>query len=163
MVGLNSHLCFPDTASGKQLWATVLFDWLIGVANSPDGKRLACVFSNPEVLIVDADNGKVVQTLKGHTHPIHSVAYSPDGKRLVSGSSAGDGHRPGKPESVKVWDLETGQQAVLLEVPRPVAAGAWPVAPTASGWRAARTMAPSNSGMPAAASSRGCSSHIPRA
>ncbi len=46
------------------------------------------------------------QTLKGHTDRVTSVAYSPDGKRIVTGS--GD-------STAKVWDAETGQEFVTLK------------------------------------------------
>ncbi|MBQ2787167.1 MAG: TIR domain-containing protein [Bacteroidaceae bacterium] len=39
--------------------------------------------------------------LRGHTHHVHSVAFSPDGKRIVSGS--GD-------ETIRIWDAATGAQ-----------------------------------------------------
>ena len=45
-------------------------------------------------------------TLKGHTDRVTSVAYSPDGKRLASGS--GD-------KTVKVWDLQTGQELLTFK------------------------------------------------
>ncbi|KIK71658.1 hypothetical protein GYMLUDRAFT_977718, partial [Collybiopsis luxurians FD-317 M1] len=38
--------------------------------------------------------------LRGHTGPVHSVAFSPDGKKIVSGSMDC---------SVQIWDAETGQ------------------------------------------------------
>ena len=34
----------------------------------------------------DLATGRPVRTLKGHTGPIRSIAFSPDGRRLVSGS-----------------------------------------------------------------------------
>ena len=40
-------------------------------------------------------------TLKGHTAAVTSVAFSPDGKRIVSGS---------QDKTVKVWDAETGTE-----------------------------------------------------
>jgi WD40 repeat protein len=40
--------------------------------------------------------GKEQATLKGHTHWVRSVAYSPDGKTLASG---------GPDETIKLWDV----------------------------------------------------------
>ena len=40
-------------------------------------------------------------TLTGHSDWVRSVAYSPDGKHIVSGS---------KDKTVKIWDAATGQE-----------------------------------------------------
>jgi len=45
-------------------------------------------------------------TLSGHADVVHSVAFSPDGKRLASAS--GDG-------TAKVWDAGTGQETLTLK------------------------------------------------
>ena len=45
-------------------------------------------------------------SLKGHTSSVRSVAYSPDGKRIVSGSYD---------KTVKVWDAATGQDLLSLK------------------------------------------------
>ena len=39
--------------------------------------------------------------LRGHTYQVHSVAFSPDGKRIVSGSFD---------ETIRIWDAATGAQ-----------------------------------------------------
>ena len=39
----------------------------------------------------DADKGTETLTLKGHTGEVSSVAFSPDGKRIVSGSAGQHG------------------------------------------------------------------------
>jgi WD40 repeat protein len=44
-------------------------------------------------------------TLKGHAVNVLGVAFSPDSRRLASGS--GDG-------TVKIWDLVTGQEVLTL-------------------------------------------------
>ena len=44
--------------------------------------------------------------MKGHTKGILSVAFSPDGKRLASGSIDG---------KVKVWDALSGQETLTLK------------------------------------------------
>ena len=42
-----------------------------------------------------------MRTLEGHTSEVLSVAFSPDGTRVVSGSLD---------RLVKVWDVETGAE-----------------------------------------------------
>ena len=49
----------------------------------------------------DASSGQATLTLKKHTGFVLSVAFSPDGRRIVSGS--GD-------KTLKVWDAATGQE-----------------------------------------------------
>ncbi|KAH6700681.1 hypothetical protein BKA61DRAFT_529778 [Leptodontidium sp. MPI-SDFR-AT-0119] len=43
----------------------------------------------------------MLQTLEGHTHWVTSVAFSPDGKQIVSGS---------EDKKIRRWDAATGQQ-----------------------------------------------------
>ena len=50
-------------------------------------------------------------TLTGHSKYVRSVAYSPDGKHIVSGS--GD-------RTVKVWDSQTGKEVRVLLCHRPI-------------------------------------------
>ena len=49
--------------------------------------------------------GQEVRTLRGHTGSVWSVAFSPDGRLLASGSWGG---------TVKLWDVATGQEVRTL-------------------------------------------------
>jgi hypothetical protein len=76
------------------------------VAFSPDGKRLASGAGSwtrgkpGEVKVWEAQTGKEVLTLQGHTGEVYSVAFSPNGKRIASGSWD---------QTVKVWEAQSGQ------------------------------------------------------
>jgi len=50
--------------------------------------------------------GEETVTLKGHSGLVYSVSFSPDGKRIVSGSND---------RTLKVWDAQTGQETLTLK------------------------------------------------
>jgi WD40 repeat protein len=84
-------------------------DWVTSVAFSPDGKLLAscsCGQRNSsgfciqgEIKLWEVASGSLVRTLSGHTNWVFSVAFSPDGRLLASGS--GD-------TTIKLWEVATG-------------------------------------------------------
>jgi WD40 repeat protein len=98
------------------------------MAFSPDGNRLASggfdtwddakkANVGAEVVQVwDAQTGQELLTLKGHTHGVSSVAFSPDGKRLASGSgSIFPNSFPVNRGEAKLWDAQTGQELFTLK------------------------------------------------
>ena len=60
----------------------------------------------PIVKNVNLTEYKLLKTLKGHSSWVNSVAYSPDGTKIISGSTDG---------TVKIWDANTGQCLKTLE------------------------------------------------
>ena len=46
------------------------------------------------------------RTLEGHSEPVHTVAFSPDGLRIASGSRDG---------AIILWDIQTGNKLHTLE------------------------------------------------
>jgi WD40 repeat protein len=69
------------------------------VTFSPDGKQLLGHSGSYRVTVWDADKGQEIVSLKGHGGEVRSVAYSPDGKRIVRGED----------QTVKVWDAAKAQ------------------------------------------------------
>ena len=56
----------------------------------------------------DVAGGKEILTLKGHTSTVGRSAFTPDGKRIVSGSMDG---------TLKVWDAQTGREILSFQGP----------------------------------------------
>jgi hypothetical protein len=53
-----------------------------------------------------------VRRLRGHTGPVHNVQFTPDGRRLVSGSGW-----PQSDQTVRVWDLDSAQERGRIKTP----------------------------------------------
>ncbi|RME76566.1 MAG: hypothetical protein D6784_05530, partial [Chloroflexi bacterium] len=57
------------------------------------------------VMVWDAQSGRPLRALEGHTGWVRAVAVSPDGRWIVSGSSD---------RTLRAWDLESGQSRLLF-------------------------------------------------
>jgi COMPASS component SWD3 len=75
------------------------------IAISPDIKTLVCG-CNKYIVLWNLHTGKCLRTLQGHSGEVHSVAISPNGLTLVSGS---------QDRSIKLWNLHTGEDLHILE------------------------------------------------
>lgn len=71
----------------------------------PDGKYIAASLANI-IKIWDAKTGQLVKNLKGHTEDVYSVAFSPDGRYIVSTSLD---------TTVRIWEAKTGKQVGSLK------------------------------------------------
>src|SRR5262249_7711414 len=77
------------------------------LAFTPDGKRLACGHRDGlPVIVWDAATGKELLSLRGHPEAVRYVAFSSDGKYIVTGGTDG---------VLKVWEGVTGQEILALK------------------------------------------------
>ena len=110
---LDSH--YYSRTYGKCYWcdrSTKLgIDIFPGFARPKQQSAFAVSTSQPKVFATDkiienAAIGGKIHTLQGHSDPIRSVAFSPDGKILASGSTD---------TTIKCWDVTTGRQIRTLQ------------------------------------------------
>jgi WD40 repeat protein/serine/threonine protein kinase len=108
-----------DSQTGRLL-VTVTHGGTAGVPNvapppgisafavSPDGTRIvtgsANFGSDGDARIWDAETGRQLHVLGGHVGPVTSVAFSPDGERLLTADD----------EKVRIWATESGQELLPL-------------------------------------------------
>ena len=81
-----------------------------------------------------ATRNRLLRLLRGHEDPVYSVAFSPDGRRVVSGSGGYGGDNT--TVRVCVWDAETGECLEVIQGIADVASVA--AGPQASPWRMLR-------------------------
>lgn len=76
-------------------------------AISPDGKRVVAGFEDADhAQVWDATNASPLVTLTGHTKSLNSVAFSPNGNRIVTTSLD---------NTARVWDAASGSQLMVLQ------------------------------------------------
>src|SRR5205807_1210777 len=105
--------CLAYAPTGRQ-FATAGTDKTVKMwdAMRPPVKPLATLPGAPQ----DGRNGPRL-ILRGHTLPVLSVAFAPDGKTLASSSGDPDDFDPerGLLGELKLWDLDTGKEKAAYQ------------------------------------------------
>ena len=93
---------------------------IYNVAFTPDGKQIASCSYDGSIKLFDATSGALVKEFKaykvkefekGHRDPVFSIAISPDGKFLASGSG-------GIERVIKIWNIADGSMVRDLSNPK---------------------------------------------
>lgn len=117
--GRDGTVRFWDSESGALVRSFGKHDGpVLAVAISPDGARVASGSGDDtqpsgspwahgaDARLWDAVSGALLHTLKGHTHAVSAVAFSPDSARLLTGSYD---------QTIRVWDSKSGALVRTLE------------------------------------------------
>jgi WD40 repeat protein/serine/threonine protein kinase len=81
--------------------------WVLSVAFSPDGSRLATGSNDQTVKVWEVATGRELRTFQGNKDRVTSMAFSPDGKRMATGGS--------QDNTVKLWDVVSGKELLTFQ------------------------------------------------
>jgi WD40 repeat protein len=95
-----------ESTTGKRQAVLPVGAPIYGLEWSPDGKTLVTGSWNRSATLWNAETGKPLMTLRGHTGKIYDVAWSPDGKTLATGADD---------NLVILWDTRSGQARSTLK------------------------------------------------
>jgi WD40 repeat protein/tRNA A-37 threonylcarbamoyl transferase component Bud32 len=94
-----------DTFARREVMSFQVPEGAFHFQMSPDGRALAYRSSDREVVLQDIEANRVRAVLRGHERTVHSVQFTADSRRLVTGSHE---------QALHVWDVRTGDLMRLI-------------------------------------------------
>jgi len=87
-----------------QLFKHFRFDWPVNHTSlSPDGKLVIIVGDDTDALLIDANSGKTIHSMKGHLDFSFASAWSPDGLTFATGN---------QDKTCRIWDARNLTESV---------------------------------------------------
>lgn len=97
----DASIKITEIKTGRSWWLDGHPSIVGAIAFSPDGKFLAVGGSDKTIYLFDTVSKKVIENISGNSKPIVSLAFSPNGEKLVSVEKYG---------FLRVWDWQTKSQ-----------------------------------------------------
>lgn len=110
--GADGALRFVDAKLGMRRQSEVADVPIVALAASPDGSLLAAAGFRGALVLVQTATGAVKRSLTGPAFPLWSLAFSGDGRQILTG---------GADRLVRIWSVETGEplNPILAEAADP--------------------------------------------
>ena len=103
---ITGHVMALDIPGLEALWKVKAnWDSVKSLAVDMAGGRFVTASNDSRLHLRRLDGGALIKTLSGHKDAIYTVSFSPDGKRILSGS---------KDQRLLYWDVEAGTATELL-------------------------------------------------
>ncbi|PKO19184.1 MAG: hypothetical protein CVU39_01140 [Chloroflexi bacterium HGW-Chloroflexi-10] len=103
-IAFGNELCLYTLPNLQRTWCTVVdrtaSGYLWALAYQPQAQMLAMGLANGRIVLVESGTGTVQRVIQASVDNIRSLAWSPDGELLASGSDA---------EEVKIWNTRSGE------------------------------------------------------
>ena len=101
--GWDNTVRLWNSTNGVSIKTIGLPDRANSVSFSPDGSELAIACSDRSIKIWSIKNNQFSRLLTGHNSEVLTLAYSPDGNLLASGSGYPEYH-------LRLWDATKGTE-----------------------------------------------------
>lgn len=85
----------------------------VSIAISPNNKYIAIGQADKLIKVIEISSGRIIKELKGHTSVIYSLAFSRDGKKILSASGRCEELNLND-DKIKLWDISSGK--VIMEI-----------------------------------------------
>ncbi|MGK5093936.1 hypothetical protein WDW89_18225 [Deltaproteobacteria bacterium TL4] len=97
------------------------------MALSPDQQEVTVGDKDGGVLILNLQSGSPQFRLNGHRGAINAIAYSPDGKLILTGGTQNSKQHLSKSDSssVRIWDAKTGAEIQKINYDKDVSSLVW--------------------------------------